>query len=451
MEQMKPWNLGKLEVSPQGRYLQNGETPFFWLGDTGWLLFEKLNSDEAGSYLKNRRQKGYNVIQAMVIHKLPVVNYNGREPFFDNDLTRPDTTGPDSYWAHVEEVMEMSLEEGLYMALVPAWGENIRRGWLKRENVIPYMEFLMERLGKYPNIIWMVGGDISGSEGMEIWDAMGSFLRERCPQHLITFHPSGCTDSSQWFHNRPWLDFNMFQSGHYTYAQVTRRKDTPYWEERSLNGEDNWKYVEDDLKLKPAKPTLDAEPCYEEILKGLDGCGHEYWKAPDIRRFAYWSVFAGAMGFTYGHNSIMQFHKEGAAGAFKATWDWREALHHPAGNQMGHLRRLMEDVGFASGHPAQGFLDCEEGELQDRIAVFAGSGWTLAYTPTGRSIKLRPGFWPEGMAKAAWFDPVSGVYSYIGAYRVEDLSAFTPPRRFDGSEDWVLVLEEAGKENGGIW
>ncbi|MDE7346377.1 MAG: DUF4038 domain-containing protein [Muribaculaceae bacterium] len=35
----KPWSHGALKVSDNGLYLQHEDgTPFFWLGDTGWLL-----------------------------------------------------------------------------------------------------------------------------------------------------------------------------------------------------------------------------------------------------------------------------------------------------------------------------------------------------------------------------------------------------------------------------
>ena len=51
-QNVKPWSGGRLMVSANHRYLQtaNGK-PFFWLGDTGWLLPEKLNRDEAAYYL----------------------------------------------------------------------------------------------------------------------------------------------------------------------------------------------------------------------------------------------------------------------------------------------------------------------------------------------------------------------------------------------------------------
>jgi hypothetical protein len=58
-----------LKVSPNGRFLQDrAGNPFFWLGDTGWLLFQKVDRAEAERYLENRRLKGFNVIQAMVLH-----------------------------------------------------------------------------------------------------------------------------------------------------------------------------------------------------------------------------------------------------------------------------------------------------------------------------------------------------------------------------------------------
>ena len=56
----KPWSHGQLKVSKENRYLMNADgTPFFWLGDTGWLLPEKLNRDEAAYYLEHCRQAGF--------------------------------------------------------------------------------------------------------------------------------------------------------------------------------------------------------------------------------------------------------------------------------------------------------------------------------------------------------------------------------------------------------
>lgn len=44
------------------------DKPFFWLGDTAWMLFTNISYEEAYTYLKNRADKGFNVIQAVLIN-----------------------------------------------------------------------------------------------------------------------------------------------------------------------------------------------------------------------------------------------------------------------------------------------------------------------------------------------------------------------------------------------
>jgi Protein of unknown function (DUF4038) len=54
------WKHGRLQVTRNGHYLQYEDgTPFFWLGDTGWELFHRLNKEEIEKYLENRRRKGF--------------------------------------------------------------------------------------------------------------------------------------------------------------------------------------------------------------------------------------------------------------------------------------------------------------------------------------------------------------------------------------------------------
>ena len=86
----------RLKVSPNGRYFvdQDGK-PFFYLGDTCWLLFQRPNHKEVDEYLKDRAAKGFTVIQAYVIRGLgkrhPDGNSSllGESPFIDRDPTRP--------------------------------------------------------------------------------------------------------------------------------------------------------------------------------------------------------------------------------------------------------------------------------------------------------------------------------------------------------------------------
>ena len=58
----------RLKVSENGRFLvkQDG-SPFFYLGDTAWELFHRLDREEADLYLRDRAAKGSTVIQAVVL------------------------------------------------------------------------------------------------------------------------------------------------------------------------------------------------------------------------------------------------------------------------------------------------------------------------------------------------------------------------------------------------
>ena len=46
-----PWAAGPIRVHAGGQYLQQADgAPFFWLGDTAWLLPQKLNREEVKTY-----------------------------------------------------------------------------------------------------------------------------------------------------------------------------------------------------------------------------------------------------------------------------------------------------------------------------------------------------------------------------------------------------------------
>ncbi|RYG08190.1 MAG: DUF4038 domain-containing protein, partial [Chitinophagaceae bacterium] len=261
-------NVKGLKVSENGRYLMTAdEKPFFWLGDTGWLLFGKLDREEAVKYLDDRKEKGFNVIQVMVLHEVPSVNVYGDSSVLNKNVATPAVTkGKDfkdatqyDYWDHVDFIINEAAKRDIYMALVPVWGTNVKQKLVTLEQAAPYAKFLVDRYKNNWNIIWLNGGDIKGSEQMEVWKTMGDILRKNDPNHLITFHPRGRTASSDWFQNEPWMDFNMVQSGHRRYDQDTSKNEQKHY------GEDNWKFIEADYAMKPVKPTIDGEPSYEHI------------------------------------------------------------------------------------------------------------------------------------------------------------------------------------------
>ncbi len=434
---------GELKVSDSGRSLEriNGD-PFFWLGDTGWLLFSKLSREEAELYLDDRRSKGFNVIQVMVIHNTErAVNVYGDSALAGGRIDRPVVTAGSSfedeaeydYWDHVDFIIDCAAQKGIYMALVPVWGSNVRNGSITEEMAGEYAAWLAGRYAGRENIIWLNGGDVRGSDSTAVWNRIGSTIRKICPDDLITFHPFGRTRSSEWFHDATWLDFNMFQSGHRRYDQDTTG---------AAFGEDNWKYVNIDYSLNPPKPTLDGEPSYESIPQGLHDPQQPYWKADEVRRYAYWAVFAGAFGFTYGHNAIMQFHREGDTDAsYSVRETWKEALDAPGARQMKHLRDLMAETGYSGGIPAQDLVAGPQQPKYDYIAAMRGTDFALFYTWNGSIVRIETAKLPMPEFRASWFSPRDGTYTPVGRFNTGTVPEFDPPGDKVNGNDWVLVLD----------
>ena len=321
------------------------------------------------------------------------------------------------------------------MALVPIWGSNVKAGKVTSEQAEIYAEFLAKRYKDKSNVIWLNGGDVRGSDSIQVWKTIGSTIKKFAPNQLVTFHPFGRTQSSNWFHQEAWLDFNMFQSGHRRYDQDTARTETRY-------GEDNWRYVADDYQKTPVKPTLDGEPSYEGIPQGLHDTLQPRWNDDDLRRYAYWSVFSGACGFTYGHNSVMQFYtKSPQAGAYGARQPWTEAINSPGATQMKYLKNLMMQYHFQELVPDPSVI-AGQGEKYDYQPVLKGEKYLLVYTFNGRKIQLNPGFLNGQAVKVSWYSPRDGELTQLDEVFTDKVLEFEPPEMGKDGHDWVLILKK---------
>jgi hypothetical protein len=435
--------LPLLKVSANKHFLvDENNKPFFWLGDTGWLLFKKLNREQAEKYLEDRRQKGFNVIQVMVIHDLnDATNVYGDSALIHKDITAPLVTQGDNaddedaydFWDHVDYIIKLAEKKGIYMALVPVWGSNIKNFALSPEQVKQFGTWLADRYKDQSNIIWLNGGDIIGADALDVWNSLGSSIDQEDPNHLITFHPRGRMQSSMWFQHENWLDFNMIQSGHRRYDQ----------DDTELHyGEDNWRYIQTDYSLKPIRPVIDGEPSYEGIPQGLHDTLQPYWTDDDVRRYGYWSVFAGAFGYTYGHSAIMQFHQSGdKSPAYGPKLFWEQALNEPGAKQMKYLKELMLSRPVLDRIPDQSLIAEDQGEKYDYLLATRGNNYAFIYTYTGRIMKIAMGKIKGERVKASWFNPRNGTLQKIGEFENSGIMEFMPPGGLMNGNDWVLVLD----------
>jgi Protein of unknown function (DUF4038)/Putative collagen-binding domain of a collagenase len=443
---------GRLKVSDNRRYLQyeNGK-PFFYLGDTAWELFHRLNREEATQYLTNRSQKGFTVIQAVVLAQiggLTVPNPYGDLPLIDGDPAKPN----EAYFRHVDFIVNKAEELGMFVGMLPTWGSHwaLGKAAFNPTNARQYGNFLGKRY-KEKAIIWILGGDRSITNDAEraIIDAMAAGLGEGDGgAHLKTFHPIGPGLSSIKLHDAPWLDFNMFQSSH------------------ASRDHDNGLYVENDYSLKPAKPTLDGEPRYESIPVGFynrGASGIERFDDYDVRQAAYWSLLAGACGYTYGNNNIWQMYKPGAGGAgdsargrnlfggpgsiIGANIPWFEALDHPGAFQMRYVRRLFESLPFTRLIPDQDLIlnGPTTGGAKIRAARASDGSFAIIYTPRGESFTLDKKVIKSEQQNQYWYDPRYGTSYLFKAQDSWGIQTFTPPTSGRGN-DWILVLTDSATE-----
>jgi hypothetical protein len=421
---------GSLQVSPNGRYLQFEDgTPFFYLGDTAWELFHRLDEEEAENYLENRREKGFTVIQAVALAELDGLNTPnpyGETPLIENDPTQPNA----AYWKHVDYIIEKAEEKGLFIGLLPTWGDKVDPKWgvgpeiFNPENAYAYGQWIGRRYKDHPNIIWIIGGDrLCGGDNYPVWDAMAKGIKSVDPNHLMTFHPQGGTKSSTCFHDADWLDFNMLQSGH---------------SDKFIS---NYKRVHADYELLPVKPCMDGEPCYEDHPVSWDP-KNGWFDAEDVRRAAYWALFAGAHGHTYGCHPIWQMLHEGQEPISAARHTWDEVLDLPGAWDMTHVRDLMLSRPYYNRIPDQSLIESGQGNYANHVAATRGDGYAMVYLPANREVTVNPAKLRADKLIGWWFNPRTGESEKIGEFPADEPHQFDTP--VDGV-DWVLVLDDASR------
>ena len=437
----KPWDNGRLTVSDNQRFLmhENG-TPFFWQGETGWLLPERLDRAEAEWYLQRCREEGYNVVQIQVIDGVPAINIYGQP---SHPLPTAKATGY-GYWDHLDYIVDLAQQNGIYIGMVAIWGGLVKAGKLSVDEARKYGTFLANRYKNKPNIIWFMGGDIQGDIKPEVWNALATSIKAIDKNHLMTYHPRGRYTSAKWWSKAAWIDFHTFQSGHRKYGQRMGNADYPIPDNTE---EDNWMYVDSTWAYKPIRPVLDAEPSYEDIPMGLHDKNEPRWKACDVRRYAYWSVFAGSCGHTYGHNAIMQMLKPGYPTSYGDAGDvktWYQGLNDPGFQQVKFLSQLILSLPYFDRIPDQSII-VENGKQYDRLIATRGNDYLLVYNYTSRNMKIDLTKIAGDRKNVWWMNAGTGNLRYLGEYESKVLT-FRPHKNGFGVEDGVLIAIDAKKD-----
>lgn len=439
--------LPAIHVDATGHYFQTSDgKPFFWLGDTAWQLIDATTREECSYYLHMRARQGYTVIQTVVLAEFDGLNKPsalGERPFVNNDPLQPN----EAYFNRVVEIVEEASNLGLYVALLPTWGDKLTAPWgagprVFRNDNLPvartYAKYLGTKLRGHTNVVWILGGDRppkiaeSGKPAEDwtpIWREIAAGLGEGLGAvPIIGYHPSGGERSSAYLHKESWLSFNGMQSGH------RGGHDVPVWE-----------WVAKDYGLQPAKPTMDLEPNYEDHPfnpwpRWDPATG--YFRDYDVRKQTYRSVFAGAAGVTYGHHAVWGFVGGRNEVINHADRDWVDALNRPGARQMYFLRSLLESRQYFSRIPDQSLIVGEAGKggLHVQATRDAEGTYALIYFPLNdQSAAINLSQLRAKRVRAWWYDPRAGFGNLLGEFEGGATREFKSPPY---GPDWVLVLDD---------
>lgn len=468
-----PWEKhGTLDVPKNSHNIHHEDgTPFLWIGDTGWGLFQQLTREEIDHYLDNRQKLGFSVIQSVVfwyphgggIKSGPhnAANAYGHRPF-SGSADAPNTAEPllvkggspdtpNDYWDHVDYVINAVKKRNMYLALLPCWGRAYitpQMGGAQKEftdeEARTYGAFLGKRYQQEPHILWVLGGDakaqIKGNDKnntYQDWDSRSVFRamaegiaqgvtgqkpawNENHPawsQVFMTYHPDGDApdNSSKWFHEDEWL---------------------------TANGVEVWKEVDQvypmmltDFQLKkPVKPSLFLEGSYE-FGSYRHECG---WVPPvRVRRQFYHTFFAGGAGHTYGAGPIWAM--RGTGGNYNCDYTWKQALAFPGGaNLAGIAKAFLIKHRWAEWIPDQDVLVGPVGEGENlATAVTRASGdMALVYYSNHSQKRIKNTL--NKAALAHWFDPRNGNEEQAGRFERNEARDMIPP---NGWEDAILVIQ----------
>jgi hypothetical protein len=403
-----------LKISANRRYLvDQNNAPFLYQGDTPWSLIVGLTKEEAEEYLENRRRKGFNsLIVNLIEHKFcahPPQNRAGDEPFTKlGDFSTPN----ENYFAHADWVIEKAGEMGMQVVLAPIYlgYKGTDEGWYEEAvangpaKCREYGRYVGKRYGRFPNLLWLMGGDRDPEYALDCLNQMALAIKEADGRHLFTAHVAPEHSPLDVIPGATWLDLNTT----YTYKLV---------HDSLLR----------DYNRTPVRPFFLIESTYE---------GEHNSTPVQIRRQAYWAILCGAAGQSLGNRPIWLFDP-----------GWRAAMDAEGSVSMAHLKALFDSRPWYELVPDQKHQVVTEGlgefnGLDYLAAARAADGGTvIAYMPSRRKVTVEMSKISGSLAKVWWFDPRTGKAESVGTFAARGAREFTPP----AEGDWVLVLDDAAR------
>jgi hypothetical protein len=131
---------------------------------------------------------------------------------------------------------------------------------------------------------------------------------------------------------------------------------------------------------------------------------------------------------------------------------WHKALDLPGAGQMRYLKALMLSRPFLTRIPDQRVIrsDLNWGlgyvqATRDGTVGKSDSTYVMVYFPQHQKVLLDVGKIAAKTLRGWWFNPRDGQAGQPREFANAGMMEFQPPTAVEG-EDWVLVVDDAGKD-----
>ncbi|NET34775.1 MAG: DUF4038 domain-containing protein [Cyanothece sp. SIO1E1] len=422
---------GNLKRSRGNYHMEHADgTPFFYTACTAWNGALKSTPEEWDTYLTQRANNNYNVIQFVT------TQWRGCERDSEGEVAFIGSGRIEinpAFFQRLDKKVEEINAHGLIAAPVLLWalpfaeGRELSPGYyLPEEEAILLARYLVARYGGH-QVIWILGGDGKYTGEMEQrWKTIGRGVFGEKQPRLVAQHPHGVSWIGELYKDEPWLDIVGYQSSHDNNARIVD------WINKGPMAK-QWDQL-------PARPLINLEPNYEEIRFKIT--------AKDVRNASYWSLMATPIaGITYGANGIWPWIQEqgelienhGNPGG-RGPSTWKQSIEFSGSLQIGYLSQFFQQFNWWELRPAQELLLEQPGQefFNHFIGIIANPARStiLAYTPRQQQVKIR-----NRMNQAftgQWFDPILNRYEAAAITYEEGYLIATPPQE----QDYVLVLKK---------
>ncbi len=353
--------------------LSNGG-PFFWMGETSWLMMSDAASFSEGVFQKlidiRISQKFNNIHFVLGTGGLPIGTHNPKNEGGYLWISQEEQKINPGFLQWMDRRVDYVHEKQMVLGFFITWAQHYSE--FTKEEYKRLERYLIARYAAYPLLYWVIVGEFDESGKISDYNDHGEFIDERDPYgHLISNHPGHADPdnlgTSRIFVGQSWFDFIIQQfpdyPGHYDANDINNA----LIEDRNKN-----------------LPVVNIEFGYEE----MEYKGKVFSK--DIVRKSAWATAVGGGFPSYGHKETMR------------TVDV-DYLKAPGANYMTILYDFFTNLNWWEMQPENERVDngfCLSRDVIDYVIYLPDGGVV--------NVDLRENV---GIYLAKWFNPQTGSYN----------------------------------------